>query len=593
MKDDNSRSLITRASQIMAMIIALGLISMITSMLVSESLSGDAEKINRAGELRMLAVKISREPSITSLAENSKSKSTELQKTEPTSFDVEKINPRQAAIDEFNKAFVHLFVGGLTDELKDPVIFSQYKKIKSFWQEIKSNKHPINHGFYDHFVTEIDHLVLLVQRSSEKKIGILRAIHGISLLTLIIIAFIVLTRINRTIISPLKKLILVADAAGKGDFSLRSEYQEENELGLLSKTINQMSEELKQTHSEFEERVENKTQALSQSNRTLALLFDVSKRLSEEDIKKSEVEILMELTEVLGFGQLSIESSSNHIESLALDITNKNDINHNICFDQLRIPINKQSMQYGYLVWSYRTGNIVHDWQVNLIETIAEMFASARSHEQERVAENRLVIIEERAVIARELHDSLAQSLSYLKIQVALLTKKLDKNLNREQVDSTVEDIHLGLNRAYLQLRELLTTFRLKLDDPSLKNALNGTVVEFSSKSNHPITLEYEIDDNSLTANQEIHVLQIVREALSNVHRHANASSAKVSVTLKNSQFTISIKDNGVGMKKEHQLEGHFGLGIMQERSKSLNAKLNIESSLDNGTKISVMFMMV
>ncbi len=572
-KNDNSCSLITRASQIMAVIIGLGLVSMITSMLVSESLSGDAEKINRAGELRMLAVKISRESN------------------EP--LDTALKSPKQNAIEHFSKAFEHLFDGGLTDELKDPKIFSQYQKIQSFWLKIQLNKTEVTHYTYDQFVIEIDRLVLLIQRSSESKIGILRAIHGISLLSVIIIAFFVLTRINRAIISPLKKLILVANAAGKGDFSLRSDYQEENELGLLSQTINKMSKELKQTHAEFEKRVENKTKALSQSNRTLALLYDVSKRLSEENAKKSEKLILNELKDVLGFGQLYIESSTINIniDSLALDITNKNDVNHNICFDQLRVLIKNQSVKYGYLVWNYRTEHIVQDWQTSLIETIAEMFASARSHEQERIAENRLVIIEERAVIARELHDSLAQSLSYLKIQVALLTKKLDKQLPREQLDSTVEDIHLGLNRAYLQLRELLTTFRLKLDDPSLKNALSGTVVEFSSKSNHPITLDYEIDDDSLTANQEIHVLQIVREALSNVQRHANATNAKVSVTLNNSQFTIAIEDDGVGIKKEHQLEGHFGLGIMQERSNSLNARLNIETSPDNGTIITVAFM--
>ncbi len=570
-KEDNSRSLITRASQIMAIIIGLGLVSMITSMLVSESLSGDAEKINRAGELRMLAVKISRE---------SNNNSTSSQ-----------VSAKQLAIEHFNKAFEHLFDGGLTNELKDPKIYSQYQKIKTIWQSIQSNIIEVNYLVYDNFVVEIDQLVLLIQRSSESKISILRAIHGVSLLSVIIIAFIVLTRINRTIISPLKKLVLVANAAGKGDFSLRSEYNEENELGLLSQTINKMAEELKQTHDEFEGRVENKTKALSQSNRTLELLYDASKRLSEDDTLKSEIHILNELSDLLGFGQLTIESSTNSFDSLVLDITNKNNISHNICFDQLRVPIDKQSVKYGYLVWNYRTEHIVQNWQVVLIETIAEMFASARSHAQERVAENRLVIIEERAVIARELHDSLAQSLSYLKIQVALLTKKMDKELSREQIDSTVEDIHLGLNRAYLQLRELLTTFRLKLDDPSLKNALSGTVVEFSTKSNHPITLEYTIDDNSLTANQEIHVLQIVREALSNVQRHANASIANVSVALNNRWFTIVIEDDGVGMKKEHQLEGHFGLGIMQERSKSLNARLKIDTSLGSGTTITVAFM--
>ncbi len=569
---ENSNSLVVRASQIMAIIIGLGLISMISSMLVSESLSGDAEKINRAGQLRMLAVKISRADLLN--RGNDQTSATKLQKAQQ----------------QFDLAFVHLFDGGLTDELDDPELRSQYQKVATHWETLKLNREKSTLAAYDQFVEQIDRLVLLIQQDSESKIGLLRAINGISLLSVIIVAFIVLSRINRNIVSPLKHLINVASAAGKGDFSLRSDYNEANELGLLSRTINHMSEELKLTHAEFEQRVEAKTSALSRSNQTLAMLYDTSKRLSEDNLQKSENEILTELEKNLGFGRVKIKASEGRAEELSIDIKTDSVINHSLCFKQLIIPIKKKSKKYGDLIWDLEIDHKTEDWQVSLIETIAEMFASAHAHEQERVAENRLVIIEERAVIARELHDSLAQSLSYLKIQVALLTKKLDKQLSREQVDSTVEDIHLGLNRAYLQLRELLTTFRLKLDDPSLENSLRGTVAEFSSKSEHPIELIFDLRNHSLSANQEIHILQIVREALSNVQRHAMAKSAKVSVVHNEQDFLVSIIDDGVGMKKEHQLEGHFGLGIMQERAKSLNATINIKSERDNGTKIEVIF---
>jgi len=569
---ENSNSLVARASQIMAIIIGLGLISMISSMLVSESLSGDAEKINRAGQLRMFAVKISRADLLN--REHDQTSAARLQQAQQ----------------QFDLAFIHLFDGGLTDELDDPELRSQYQKVAKHWEILKLNRVKLSLVAYDQFVEQIDGLVLLIQQESESKIGLLRAIHVISLLSVIIVAFVVLSRINRNIVSPLKKLIRVASAAGKGDFSLRSDYKVENELGLLSRTINQMSEELKLTHAEFEQRVEIKTSALSRSNQTLAMLYDTSKRLSEDTLKETEKEILIELEGNLGFGRVTIKPLEKPLDDLSIDIATDSTISHGICFKRIVIPVKKQSKTYNHLVWEFDSTKKTEEWQLSLIETIAEMLASARAHEQDRLAENRLVIIEERAVIARELHDSLAQSLSYLKIQVALLTKKLDKQLSREQIDSTVEDIHLGLNRAYLQLRELLTTFRLKIEDPSLENALTGTVAEFSSKSEHPIELEFDLNNKSLSANQEIHVLQIVREALSNVQRHANAKSAKVSVVQKAEGFIVSIFDDGIGMKKEHQLEGHFGLGIMQERAKSLNAIIKIKSELDKGTKIEVTF---
>ncbi|MCF6193488.1 MAG: histidine kinase [Kangiellaceae bacterium] len=567
---ENSNSLIARASQIMAIIIGLGLVSMITSMLVAESLSGDAAKINRAGQLRMLAVKVSR-ASISRVQDG-------------------QVTDLFAAKKDFDGAFVHLFDGGLTDALDDPEMRLQYETVAVHWNKIKTETTRLDLQEYDRFVEEIDQLVSLIQRESEEKIGLLRGIHGISLLLVIIVAFVVLTRLNRNFVSPLKKLIRVASAAGKGDFSLRSSYHEKNELGLLSKTINDMSDEIKLTQADLEQRVKNKTSALSRSNQTLALLYSASKRLSAHSLQNSEKEIVAELEKNLGFGKMNLQLPESKVESLVLDLSDELDVTSGICFKQLKVAIGTQAKKHGYLIWNYKNNEQVDEWQVNLIETIADMLASTRIQEQERVAENRLVIIEERAVIARELHDSLAQSLSYLKIQVALLTKKLNKELSREQIDATVEDIHLGLNRAYLQLRELLTTFRLQLDDPSLENSLKGTVTEFASKSNHPIELEYNLNGKTLSANQEIHVLQIVREALSNVHRHAKASKAEVNVLNSSNEFVVSISDDGEGMQKEHQLQGHFGLGIMHERAKSLNASLDIKSELGKGTRIRVVF---
>lgn len=578
---ENSNSLIARATQIMVVIIGLGLISMISSMLVSESLSGDAEKINRAGQLRMLAMKVSR---AAVLDEHS------------TLTTDTKLIPSE---NDFNVAFLHLFDGGLIDELDQAELRIQYQKVDLFWQKLKSNGLTSNESNlknlisktdeYDHFVSEIDALVLLIQQKSEEKIGLLRAIHGISLLSVIIVAFVVLSRINKNIVSPLKRLIIVASAAGKGDFSLRSDYQEQNELGLLSQTINNMSEELKLTHDELEYRVKTKTSALTRSNQTLAVLYDTSKKLSEGNLQKFEKTILMRLQKHLGFGHILLTLTETNEKSI-INLGTGTVISHNICSNQIKIPLCKRTKNFGYLTWDFPLEKQVEDWQLSLIETIADMFALARAHQQERLAENRLVIIEERSVIARELHDSLAQSLAYLKIQVALLTKKLDKQLSRERIDSTVEDIRQGLNRAYLQLRELLTTFRLKLDDPSIEHALKGTVAEFSSKSGHPIELDFNLYNKSLSANQEIHVIQIIREALSNIHRHAKAKKAEVSVLYKNKGFIVTITDDGVGMTKEHQLEGHFGLGIMQERAKSLNSKISIESTPSEGTSIQVKF---
>ena len=178
---------------------------------------------------------------------------------------------------------------------------------------------------------------------------------------------------------------------------------------------------------------------------------------------------------------------------------------------------------------------------------------------------------------------------------MSLLTRKMQKQLPQSQIEDTIDDIKEGLNSAYLQLRELLTTFRLKLDDPAIKNALHATVTEFSAKCQHNIEFYYQLPQNYLTANQEIHLLQIVREALSNVHRHAHATLAGVSIDLLDNKVRVKIWDNGKGMTQSPTERnaagvGHLGLGIMAERAKSLHAELVLSAREEQGTIVSFEF---
>ena len=103
------------------------------------------------------------------------------------------------------------------------------------------------------------------------------------------------------------------------------------------------------------------------------------------------------------------------------------------------------------------------------------MLARQSEHQQQ------LMLMEERSAIARELHDSLAQSLSCLKIQVACLQMHGSERLPKK-TDNLLQQMRDELNTAYRQLRELLTTFRLTLNTPGLRAALQHAVDEFSRR---------------------------------------------------------------------------------------------------------------
>ncbi len=582
---ESSSSLIARVGQVMAVIITLGLVSMISSMLVTESLNGDAAQINKAGALRMQAVRISRAYFVDQSSNKEQVK---------------------AEINTFNLRLTNLFHGKQLTDGKDSAVGQQYGKILDLWQHVNRYSSSAKQltaeqltelvQSSDRFVNKLDELVSLLQLESEKKLSILRLIQGITLLLVIAVASFVLFKLNRTLIVPLKQLVDVAEQAGKGNFEVKATYNKNDELGVLAHTINQMSDELKLTYQEFEKRVDNKTQQLSRTNQSLDILYRAARNLagytlSEQDSASYQIDhqIIDELVQVLGFGKIKIEVNDSKQNNLIIDVYVINTID-NICFNYHKFPLEKQNRLFGYLIWEIPKGKVVHDWQQQILQAMADIIATAIELDQKRTSENRLVIVEERAVIARELHDSLAQSLSYLKVQMSLLTRKMQKSVPQAQVEETIEDIKEGLNSAYLQLRELLTTFRLKLDDPAIKNSLQSTITEFSAKCQHSIEFNYQLPQNYLSANQEIHLLQIVREALSNIHRHAGATKAGVSIVLDENKVKVQIWDNGSGLPESISEQGHFGIGIMQERAKSLNTSLYVDKRVEQGTLVSFEF---
>ena len=230
------------------------------------------------------------------------------------------------------------------------------------------------------------------------------------------------------------------------------------------------------------------------------------------------------------------------------------------------------------------------------MESIKYALSGILSSSQYLDMSKRLALHEERALIARELHDSLAQSLSYLKIQVSRLQSLLkisplnnDSNVNA--VDGIVEELRTNLNISYKQLRELITTFRLALKSRDLAHALEDSVEEFENRSSIAVSLDNRLSRMDLAVGEEIHVLQIIREAISNVVRHSQASRAEVSLSILNhGSICINIDDDGIGMKDIQAKKHRHGLIIMQQRAHELGGKFRVQASQLGGTRITVTF---
>jgi len=194
---------------------------------------------------------------------------------------------------------------------------------------------------------------------------------------------------------------------------------------------------------------------------------------------------------------------------------------------------------------------------------------------------------EERSTIARELHDSLAQSLSYMKMEVARLKKMIERGFEAKQVESAISDLQQGLNAAYKHLRELLVTFRIQLDAPDLRTALEHAVNEFDQQSSASVRLDYKLGSYTLSANEDIHILHIMREALNNAVKHAGASNICLSSTLVNDVEAIfAVEDDGIGMPDNPEKQHHYGIYTMRERAQILNGAFSSSSAAGGGTRV-------
>ena len=230
------------------------------------------------------------------------------------------------------------------------------------------------------------------------------------------------------------------------------------------------------------------------------------------------------------------------------------------------------------------------------IESIRDSMSGILSSIQKADMSKRLALHEERSLIARELHDSLAQSLSYLKIQVSRLQSLLKFDSPEEIIDlaavsGIAEELRTNLNISYKQLRELITTFRLTLNSSNLAQALEDSVEEFENKSSVSFHLDNQLALGDLAVDEEIQVLQIVREAISNVVRHSQASSTEIKLTkLPQDTICITVDDDGVGMKDLQTNKRRHGMIIMQQRAHDLGGNFRVLSSSLGGTQIKVTF---
>jgi nitrate/nitrite-specific signal transduction histidine kinase len=258
--------------------------------------------------------------------------------------------------------------------------------------------------------------------------------------------------------------------------------------------------------------------------------------------------------------------------------------------------LRRAGLPCGWLVIGGDRGNGAGHANAALLGLVAERLGDVVGSAMHAARTRRHRLHEERATIARELHDSLAQSLSYLKIQVSRLHARTREAPVLDSPGSAltsdiVDELRASLNVAYRQLRELIATFRLTMNGRTLNQALEDSIEEFQGRSTIAFELDDRLEGSLLDAEEEIQVLQIAREALSNVVRHSHARHARLALReIGTRDILLSVRDDGIGVDAGHHGDQHHGLIIMQERARTLGGTLSVGPAADGGTIVQVRF---
>ncbi len=203
-----------------------------------------------------------------------------------------------------------------------------------------------------------------------------------------------------------------------------------------------------------------------------------------------------------------------------------------------------------------------------------------------------LAIMEERNAIASELHDSLAQSLVSMRLQVKMLGEVLFKK-DLRAAQNEVRKLRTALDEAHSSLRELLANFRLRMDERGLLPAIAHLVQRFRDETSVNVLFHSDVERPQLTPAQEIQLYYIAQEALTNIRKHSHAHNVRILLShTHDGRYQLLIEDDGYGMEAPTEFSPgeHLGLYIMRERAERLPGELSIESETGEGTRILVTF---
>ena len=612
----------------------IALVAISSTLYVSWRLEGGAAAINNAGRERMrlyhIAFLVARQVGELSQPQPQEALSlrvaieAEIRQFEATLTNLLEIDPHRSPSlyknDEVREQMNRL-QQNWQDKIKPGIRRILNSPQRAAQEELLEEFQPV----LDKFVGSVDMLVGMVESNNAIVATLLRYFQ-IGLASLALIGTILLIRLFYLIVvRPITRLQEGLQRMGEADFDVRLPITSRDEFGELANGFNQMAAQLQEIYATLEQRIEEKTHNIEIKNRELTALYDVAVILNSSTAINPLCGIVLDKLSVLagshdGVVRL-IDHTGKHLKIVATHGVSKSFLAEgnclavgdylcgNVTYDgvvinsdfaipttpavqyackqdgfqaAVAVPIRSKQQLKGMLNLFFKEPRILSPSEILLLESVGQHLGIAIENQRLVAREKEMAVSEERNLLAQELHDSIAQSLAYLNIQVQLLHEDLQQERTAEALQG-LEQIREGVQESYDNVRELLVHFRIRIGNADMETALRSALEKFEGQTGITVNFSRRGTAPELPPEHVLQVMHIVQESLSNIRKHAKASRVDVEL-VSNGECVLLIRDDGTGFDSARDAgDTHVGLSIMRERAHRIGAELALESAPGQG----------
>jgi two-component system nitrate/nitrite sensor histidine kinase NarX len=609
-------SLGTKMVLVLAPFLILVLATTAITLWVSWQLDGGAAAVNEAGRMRMLTYRMA------------------------LSVSRDEMQELPSQINEFNAVLSLLRQGDRTRPLLipwDATVRGHFGVVELNWKSFQvqwlghpsSNLRSLGTDAVA-FVKDIDTLVRSIESHLSRWTTTLHWLQMGALFLSVIWTGVLVIAGHRLVLSPLKQLTQAVHEIQGGDLGARIHQVTTDEFGTLVVGFNEMAEHLQLLYRDLEGKVREKTAELQEKHERLESLYEVTARVagaaSVEELTKDFVNTLRRIAKADGVAlRWSDQSHQRHLMLASSGLPDamveaENCLAEGDCYcgaaspvtglavipisslpvqsfkhctkagfsTVVNVPIRLQEQVMGEVSLFFYAEVSPCQAECSLLEALNRQLASGMENFRLSALAREAAVSGERHHLSCELHDSIAQSLAFLKIQVQLMREALQAK-NEQEIQKVLDEIDTGVRESYGDVRELLMHFRTRANTEDIESALAITLRKFEHQSGLKTTLAITGNGLPLRADFQIQILHIVQEALSNVRKHARASQVWLSVQ-RQPQWRFEVRDDGIGFSTRtgELAETHVGLRIMAERAQRIGATLSLESSPRVGSSVVV-----